>query len=749
MVKVRADFPTTDIGDIDLDRWLRRLPFNVHRVDLQELSAAFVLSAERARDTAHLDAPGRPPLASFYTGLEMVEILAELQVDQPALVAAALYRSVREGRLDIEVVRQRFGDDVAALIDGVAGMAAISQVSANQSTPVLGQAEAQSATIRKMLVSLVDDVRVALIKLAERTCAIRAVKNKPEKRYRVAREVFDVYAPLAHRLGIGHIKWELEDLSFRYLQPQVYKKIAKLLDEKRLDRQTYIDTVIDRLHSELKNAGIDANIVGRAKHIYSIWRKMQRKAIGFSQVYDIRAVRILVPETGDCYAVLGIIHGLWKVIPHEFDDYIANPKENGYRSLHTAVVGLEGKVLEIQIRTVAMHDEAEFGICAHWAYKGADINDTKARAYEQKIAWLRQVIGWDGDGDTEADAADIADELRSAQERVYVFTRDGHVVNLQAGATPLDFAYHIHTEVGHRCRGAKVNGRIVPLISALKTGDRVEILTAKESIPRRDWLQASEGYIVTPRARQKIQHWFRQQAREDNATAGRALLEKEFRRLALTSIDYKTVASKFGYQSVDDMYVSVGAGELSLVQVIKAANAVLNKEEGVPQPRPKLRSVKSSAADRAQQVKVSGVGQLATHFAGCCKPLPGEPIAGYITVGRVVSVHRQDCKKFLHLNSVEPQRVISVDWDSEAAATWPVEVDLVAYDRQGLLRDITNTLAESRANVLSLNTRSESDAHQAHVQLRMEITDLSALSQVFSRLSALPNVISVTRRNES
>lgn len=744
MVKVRADYPVTAVGDIDLERWLLRLPLSAHRVNLEQLSEALILSATCARDTQHKDAPGRPPLASFYTGLEMVEILAELQVDQPALVAAALYRSVRERRLDIEVVEQRFGAEVAGLINGVAGMAAISQVSASQNGPVLGQSEQQSATIRKMLVSLVDDVRVALIKLAERTCAIRAVKNKPEKRYRVAREVFDIYAPLAHRLGIGHIKWELEDLSFRYLQPQVYKKIAKLLDEKRLDRQRYIDKVIGTLREELTNAGIDGNIIGRAKHIFSIWRKMQRKAIGFSQVYDIRAVRILVPETADCYAVLGIIHGLWKVIPHEFDDYIANPKENGYRSLHTAVIGLEGKVLEVQIRTVEMHEEAEFGICAHWAYKGTDVTDSKARAYEQKIAWLRQVIGWEGDA--EADAEDIAAELRGAHDRVYVFTRDGHVVNLPQGATPLDFAYHIHTEVGHRCRGAKVNGSIVPLTSALKTGDRVEILTARESRPRRDWLQASEGYIATSRARQKIQHWFRLQAREDNVVAGRALLAKEFNRLALTSLDYKTVASRLGCASVEQMYVAVGAGEISLAQVIKAVNAIVEVDEGLPTPRPKLRAVGAGAAS---QVRIGGVGNLATHFAGCCKPLPGEPVAGYITVGRGVSVHREDCKKFLHLNSIEPQRVISVDWNDESRDAWPVEVELVAYDRQGLLRDITQTLADNEVNVLSMNTQSDTSAHQATLRLRMEVTDLGALSRIFSRLLALPNVVSVTRRRES
>ena len=596
-----------------------------------------------------------------------------------------------------------------------------------------------------MLVALVDDVRVALIKLAERTSAIRAVKNRPDKRYRVAREVADIYAPLAHRLGIGHIKWELEDLSFRYLQPLAYKKIAKLLDEKRLDRQHYIEDAISILDKALKADDIQADIAGRAKHIYSIWRKMQRKGIGFSQVYDIRALRVLVPDTKSCYAALGLVHGLWRNIPNEFDDYIANPKDNGYRSLHTAVIGPDGKVLEIQIRTKTMHEEAEFGVCSHWMYKGTDRSAKSTNSYDEKIAWLRQVLDWHEESGS---SSDVAEQFTSAQDRVYVFTPDGHVVNLQNGATPLDFAYHIHTEVGNRCRGAKVNGRIVPLTYTLKTGERVEILTGKESEPRRDWLQSNLGYLKTSRARTKVQHWFRLQAKEDNIIAGRALLDKEFKRLALNSIDYKYLADQMNCASVDDMYASVGAGEISMSQLIRAAHNIAGRDDDNAQSILRLRPASSKSND-GSQVRISGVGNLMTYFARCCKPLPGEAIAGYITVGRGVSVHRQDCSKLLQLQSVEPQRIITVDWADAQIDTYPVDIELEAYDRQGLLRDITQQLATEKVNVISLNTITDTANHMATMKIRLEIRDLATLSDVLSRLNGLPNVVAVKRIREA
>ncbi len=745
MVKVREDFPLLDNGRVDVESWIARLSINDQVIDRKELQRALAVAEQCAALPALAQTPQVQGMSGFYTALEMVEILADLHLDQDSLIAATLFRAVRESRLTLTTIERDFGSSVAKLVDGVLGMAAISRVNAELDAPVLGQSEAQSETIRKMLVALVDDVRVALIKLAERTSAIRAVKDRPDKRYRVAREVADIYAPLAHRLGIGHIKWELEDLSFRYLQPLAYKKIAKLLDEKRLDRQTFIDHAISTLETALKADNIQADIAGRAKHIYSIWRKMQRKGIGFSQVYDIRAVRVLVPDTKSCYAALGVVHGLWRNIPNEFDDYIANPKENGYRSLHTAVIGPDGKVLEIQIRTRSMHEEAEFGVCSHWMYKGTDKNAKSSNSYDEKIAWLRQVLDWHEESGS---SSDVAEQFTHTQDRVYVFTPDGHVVNLQNGATPLDFAYHIHTEVGNCCRGAKVNGRIVPLTYTLKTGERVEILTGKDSEPRRDWLQNNLGYLKTSRARTKVQHWFRLQAKEDNIIAGRALLDKEFKRLALNSIDYKYLADQMHCASVDDMYASVGAGEISTFQLIKAAHNLTGREDGTAQSVLKLRAPSAKNGD-GNQIRISGVGNLMTYFARCCKPLPGEAIAGYITVGRGVSVHLQDCNKLLQLQSVEPQRIIAVDWADDQIETYPVDIELEAYDRQGLLRDITQQLATEKVNVISMSTVTDTANHMATMNIRLEIRDLATLSDLFNRLNGLPNVVAVRRIREN
>lgn len=741
MVKVREEHPEKADGTVDVERWLARLPVDadVNRAILQQACELSYQVEQQA--IVRSDKAWDHDASSFRIGLEMAEILADLHLDQDTLVAAVLYRAVREELLSLSTVEQQFGIAIVCLIEGVLRMAAMSRV-VSTDAPVLGQAEAQKDNIRKMLVALVDDVRVALIKLAERTCAIRAVKNNPTKRYRVAKEVHDVYAPLAHRLGIGHIKWELEDLSFRYLQPSAYKKIAKLLDEKRINRQSYIDQVLETLNTALLKSGIQAELSGRAKHIFSIWRKMQRKGIGFSQVYDIRAVRILVPDIKDCYAALGVVHGAWRNVPNEFDDYIANPKDNGYRSLHTAVIGPEGKVLEIQIRTFTMHEEAEFGVCAHWRYKGSD--SLGGNSYEDKIAWLRQVLDWHEE--TDAQGVDVAEHFARAQDRVYVYTPEGHVVNLAQGSTPLDFAYHIHTEVGHRCRGAKVNGRIVPLTYQLLTGEQVEILTGKEDAPRRDWLQTSMGYLKSSRARAKVQYWFKQQAREENVAAGRGLVEKIFKRLAVNSLDYKAVSKYFGYQAVEDMYAAVGAGDISATQVISAAQQLFEEK---PVTEPALIAVAGKAEKGLDKdVMVRGVGNLLTHNARCCKPLPGDLIVGYVTVGRGVSIHRQDCHKALQLQHSEPERIIEVSWGNSPQATYPVDIEIKAYDRSGLLRDITTMMANAKIDVLAVNTQSDKAANTATMKLTLEITGLEELGILLARIQRLPNVLSVERVRE-
>jgi len=744
MVKVRKSHMQGQSSLRDIDDWLDGLPLEFDEADLAAIKAACELSLDAVNIPVKNSEIWCYGTNSYVAGLEIAEILAELQLGPDSIIAGILYRAAREEKIDPATLEKQFGVKVVKLLNGVLRMSAIRHLKVDDDGRVLGQADGQKSNIRKMLVSLVDDVRVALIKLAERTYVIREVKNDPEKRMPVAREVFDIYAPLAHRLGIGQIKWELEDLSFRYLFKDSYKKIAKLLDERRLAREDFIEDVKDKLQKSLANEGVEAVLEGRAKHIYSIWRKMQRKGVGFSQVYDIRALRILVPASKDCYAALGIVHGLWRNIPNEFDDYIANPKENGYRSLHTAVIGPQGKILEVQIRTHDMHEEAELGVCAHWRYKGSDNDGKLVSSYEEKIAWLRQVLEWH---EETGDIHNLAEQFSNnvAQDRVYVFTPEGHVVNLTQGATPLDFAYHVHTEVGHNCRGAKVNGSIVPLTYALKTGDRVQILTGKEGIPRRDWLQHNLGYLKTSRARTKVQHWFKQQAKEDNVVAGRALLEREFRRLALTSIDYKRVAETVGCKNVEDMYAAVGSADISSSQVLHAAQSLVEtaREDILDVP-----IIRRERHLQATDVRVRGVGKLLTHMAGCCKPVPGDRIVGYVTVGRGVSVHREDCSKLLLLQGNEPARIIEVDWGGLPENTYPVGIVIEAYDRQGLLGDVTNLFSNARINVTAINTKTDVTEHTAKMRLTVEVSNLIALGQLLARISRLPNVISARRQME-
>lgn len=749
MVKVREDHPLEHLGEISREDWLQRIQDQVEISDPEKLASAFDLACNVEYEAIVADNIWSIGGSSFRMGLEMAQILAELKLDQASIISALVYRAVREGKVPLTTVKDMFGQEIADLIDSVLQMAAISSLHQPSSEPVLGQQQLQIDHLRKMLVSIIDDVRVALIKLAERTSAIRAVKNEPEdKKRRVAREVFDIYAPLAHRLGIGHIKWELEDLSFRYLEPVHYKKIAKQLAERRLDRQDYIGNVVTTLKSALESAGIQPDISGRAKHIYSIWRKMQRKNIDFTQVYDIRAVRILVPEIKDCYAALGIVHAFWRHIPNEFDDYIASPKENGYRSLHTAVLGPEGKVLEIQIRTPEMHEDAELGVCAHWLYKGTDTN-TKQDSYEAKIAWLRQVLDWQEElGDISGLVAQLSTDV--AADRIYVFTPDGHVVDLPAGASPLDFAYRVHTEIGHRCRGAKVNGRIVPLNFELHTGQQIEILTAKEGGPSRDWLNSGLGYLRAPRSRAKVQHWFKMQAREQNVIDGQVLVKKSLERMDLASVAMPKLVEGLGFSELDDLYVSVGTGDLSCDVVIRQAQKILEpvyKDDQLSLLLSENRD-EPSPIIKTDDVQVRGVGRLMSQMANCCQPVPGDSIVGYITLGRGVSIHRQDCVNALQLEEREPNRIIEVQWGAQPKQVYPVNVSIKAYDRTGLLRDITTVLANEKVNVLSINTASNSLDSTADMTLSLEISGVETLNRLFNRLNQLQNVMSVNRRRD-
>lgn len=742
MVKVREDYVVTGSGAIDVAHCVRQLTQLIHLEDNSLLRRACERAAEIDLHASREDLQWGPGASSFRTGIEMAQVLAELQLDQASLVAGVLYRAVREERVALDVIRKEFGDEVAGLISGVLQMAAISSFHQPLKSHVLGQSQGQIDNVRKMLVAMVDDVRVALIKLAERTCAIRAVKDaSPAKRMRVAREVFDIYAPLAHRLGIGHIKWELEDLSFRYLHETAYKKIATLLDEKRLDRELYIKSVIASLEAELGKAGIKGELTGRVKHIYSIWRKMRRKGIDFSQVYDVRAVRILVPEVRDCYAALGIVHSLWRHIPNEFDDYIANVKENGYQSLHTAVIGPGGKVMEVQIRTHGMHEEAELGVCAHWLYKGTDAKN-KSRGYDAKINWLRQVLEWQ---EELGDLSGLSDTLKSdiTSDRVYVFTPEGHVVDLPQGATAVDFAYKVHTEIGHACRGARINGRIVPLTYALKTGDQVFILTSKNAAPSRDWLNPNLGYLKSSRSRAKVISWFKQQDRGRNVSDGRAILQDEFKRLSLHDCNLELLAKTVNYRNAEDMFAAIGAGDLRPVQVANVAQQMLEPKTG--QADLKLRQ-RSKTYDTESDIRIVGVGQLKTQVAKCCKPLPGDDIGGYITVGRGVTVHREDCITFLGLKSAEPHRIIEVGWGGRQASVYPVDIHIEAYDRSGLLRDITQVLSASRSDVTALHTQTNRDENTANLTVTLEISDLEQLAKLLAQLRNLPNVIEARRK---
>jgi GTP pyrophosphokinase len=760
MVKVRQQHPQDDADQVDIQRWTDEL---IQRHEMAESDAKLLLHASEFTRRALTDEfdPERlwnSATGCLNTGLEMAEILAELSLDTAALQAAILYRAIREGRISLDKVRREFGNEVAGLIDKVLRMAVISTISNAEGESVFGHVVGQQANkTREMLVSIIDDIRVPLIKIAERTCAIRAVKTaSSDKQIRVAREVVDVYAPLAHRLGLGNLKWELEDLAFRYLQPLDYATVASLLAEKRRDRQAYIAETIRQVEAQLNSLNIEGEVSGRPKHIYSIWSKMQRKNLSFTQVYDIRALRVLVPTVADCYAVLGWMHSRWENLPSEYDDYIAAPKENGYRSLHTAVIGPEEKVLEIQIRTFDMHNAAELGVCAHWRYKGGNVKSAD-KSYEEKIEWLRHVLDWSKEIERKESTAQAQQSV--SEGRVYVFTPEGHVIDLPVGATPLDFAYYVHTDLGHRCRGAKVNGRIVPLSRALRTGDQVSIITARQGEPSRDWLSASMGYLKTSRARSKVQYWFRKQNQEHNQIEGKKLLERELAQLNISGIDLQKAAQRFNKQGIPGLYAAIGAGDVGVEQVINS----LQSRQGKNRSLGALDSISSleafdSTADeelstaqrfKSSDVFIHGVGNLLTQMARCCRPLPGDGIGGYITQGRGISIHRQDCGNFLRLQGGEPQRIIKVEWGGQPQKNYRVKIALDTYDRSGLLLDITKTVDRLGLHIASMTsdekTRRKKAMNSSHILLALDVPSLDQLSAVLTQLNQIPNVVAARR----
>jgi len=592
--------------------------------------------------------------------------------------------------------------------------------------------------LRRLLLAIIRDVRVVFILLARQLARMRVASSWPEaERQSLARLTRDIHAPLANRLGIWQLKWELEDLSFRYLQPETYKRIAKLLDERRVDREEFIRESLDVLHRALDAAGIRAELAGRPKHIYSIWKKMQRKSLEFSDLYDIRAVRVLVDSVADCYGALGVVHTLWPHLPGEFDDYIARPKGNDYRSLHTAVVGPRGKTLEVQIRTHEMHRINELGVAAHWRYKEGGAGDSE---FEAKIAWMRQLLEPrpDSDGDL---AADLHTEL--LEDRVYVLTPKGEVVDLPHGATVLDFAYHVHTEVGHRCRGAKVNGRIVPLTFQPSSGDRVEVLTAKAAEPSRDWLSPHHGYLHTSRAKDKVRAWFRRIAHDANVAAGRAIFEKEIKRLALPSADISKLPAHFHVKSHEELLVALALGEIApgqIARVLQEAAApppAMTQSATVAPPR--------QATPGHSALSIEGVGNLLTTLARCCQPLPGDSVRGFVTKGRGVSVHRADCPSLARLARRDPDRVIEVEWGKAAARAYEVDIELRGYDRKGLQKDVTSVISNASVHIIASSSRVFTRTGEVEMRFTLRVRDFEQLSTLLDRLVALPNVVDARR----
>lgn len=732
MVKVRQEQPLLVDGSVNIEMWLCKIGDARPEINLSRLREVCDLSEQAEGKAVATRGAWAEGHSSFRMGLAMAEILNELYVDEDGMVAAIIYRAVRENQLTLNHVKKQFGIDVARLVEGALKMAAISDIQFGTTKRLFGERQDQMEQARRMLLSLVDDVRVALLKLAERTCAIRgAVVSKNPGGLKLAREVFEIYAPLAHRLGIGHLKWELEDLSFRLREPLSYKRIAKLLDEKRTVRQEYIANVVSELNLRVKQVGIDCKVDGRPKHIYSIWRKMRRKGIPFSEVYDVRAVRILVGDEGDCYRILGVVHNQWRNVPHEFDDYVANPKENGYQSLHTAVIGPEGKVLEIQIRTQEMHEEAEFGVCSHWQYK--DTDDLKgSESYEQRIAWLRQIIeGQDEEDDSELDLFSAL-----SVDRIYVFTPDGDVVDMMPGATPIDFAYRVHTEIGHKCRGAKLNGRVVPLNTAMSSGDRIEIIVGDEPEPRREWLHEHLGYVATSRARAKIQGWFARREKEKNVEEGKKLLVEELSHLGVEHFEFSDLVDRMDYESPNELFYAIAVGELTAFDVVEEAADLVQLDISDHQLVLDIGAAENKAT-------IKGQGDLDFEMSECCQPVPGDLIVGVVDDADLVHVHRHDCLQALKADVYG--RLMSLEWKESVEVTFPVSIEVLAYDRFGLLHDITGILMREHTNVRSTTTVTDRHNNRVSIKMVIEVVQLNKLLQTFEKIKQLPNVTSARR----
>ncbi len=680
---------------------------------------------------------GLPTEGALPNALDVALLLSELGSDDTTLIVALLSSRQLIKMVDFDILQKTYGEDIIRLVKSVIQL---HEFHGEQDDASPEQVE----RLRRMLLSMVDDVRVVLIKLAYRVQRLRQLKLADfVEQQEVARESLEIFAPIANRLGIGQLKWELEDLAFRYLEPDTYKQIANHLREKREEREQFIADIVDKIKQIASREDISAEIYGRPKHIYSIWKKMTEKRRNFDELFDVRAVRVVLDNIAECYVVLGLVHAQWRHINKEFDDYIANPKANGYQSLHTAVYGPRGKPVEIQIRTQQMHEFAEHGVAAHWRYK--EIGSTTSNM-QSGIESLRKLLN-----SSQANDEELMESFRSEMfhDRVYVLTPEGRVIDLPEGGTPLDFAYAVHTEIGHRCRGAKVNGRIVQLTYQLKNGERVEILTSKEALPRRDWMISHLGYIKTSRAKNRIRGWFRKQDEEKNVAEGKTLYEREFKRHSIKP-DLKKVVLHFKLGSTNEFYNHLGRGDISVAQMssmLHEFDQSQTKSDVIPvraatQYKTEKKSGKKSGAG---SVNVLGVGNLLTSIANCCMPVPHDEIVGFITRDRGVSVHRKDCKNILHLKDIEPAALCGVEWGDNETKNYPVNILIQANDRHGLLSDITRTLSDDKVNVIAVNTMSNKKERTARMAVTIEIRDLQQLTRIMDRISQLANVLEVSR----
>lgn len=729
---------------MQLEQFLEKLPENYSVLDIAQIKKAYQI-AQKAHEGQSL-ASGLPYISHC---VAVATILAEMTVPPELIITALLHDAVEDTNITLEDIRKEFNQEVATLVDGVTKLTHLPNllrgdqykdipVKEKGQTPHRKVREDEIAeTLRKTFLAMSDDIRVVLVKLADRLHNMRTLSYLDEDiQKRIAQETLDIFAPLANRLGIWQIKWELEDLAFRYVSPKEYKSIAEKLANRRADRENQIQEIIDRLHKELEAEGIKAKISGRPKHIYSIYQKMVQKEKPFEMLMDLRGVRLIVEDVAACYKALGVVHMKWRPIPGEFDDYIAAKKDNNYQSLHTAVIFDDGKPLEVQIRTQDMHESAEYGIAAHWRYKEDQSNIKES--YQQKISWLRSLFAWQQE---EENADDLVDSWNSDvfKDRVYVLTPQGDIIDLPAGSTPIDFAYHVHTEIGHRCRGAKINGKLVSLDYELKTGDQVEVLTAKRGGPSRDWLNTTLGLVHTSRARSKIKQWFKKQDRDLNLAQGKAILEKEFKRLGLKSVNLDEILPELNVKTIEDLYVAIGCGDIGSGRVINKL-AEIEEEELEPELEFELVEAPSTIVP-SDAVKVMGLKGIATTMAKCCNPMPGDEIIGYITRGRGATIHRADCPNILRVT--EKERLVEVSW-GQPGKTFTVPIQIKAYDRQGLMGDISNVIADESINLIDMSLKM--NQHLAVIKIVLGVQGISQLSRVLTKLENLPNVFEAKRQ---